>query len=155
MIWWDAIIHLRKLKGLFERLQVVRLKSIDYSSVLAFSALLTYILNRFDARLLLDTLPTVRHQSTSSSPTGWSDLPSDTEDTFFFSPDEAEDYRRDKRRRLIDQHREERLKARRAEDGDSEEEDLWGGSDEEVCFLLLSQVCAGSGLFIIVFHVAT
>lgn len=68
------------------------------------------------------------------SPSGWSDLPSDSEDTFFFSPDEAEDYHRDKRRRLIEKTREERLKARREEDGESEEEepDVWGGSDEEV-----------------------
>lgn len=65
-----------------------------------------------------------------SSPGGWSDLPSDAEDTFFFSPDEAEDYRREKRRRLIDQGREARLRALRAEEG--EEEEQWGGSDEEV-----------------------
>jgi hypothetical protein len=32
----------------------------------------------------------------------------------------------------MDQHREERLKARKAEDGETEEEDVWGGSDEEV-----------------------
>jgi hypothetical protein len=69
-----------------------------------------------------------------SSPGGWSDLPSDAEDTFFFSPEEVEDFRRDKRRRLIDRTREERLKARRAEDGEGseEEEEPWAGSDEEV-----------------------
>ncbi|KAI0804703.1 hypothetical protein BC629DRAFT_1201402 [Irpex lacteus] len=96
--------------------------------------------DRYDVRLLLDTLP----PSTSGpgdvdtarlSPTGWSDLPSDSEDTFFFSPDEVEDYHREKRRRMIDQSREERLRALRAESGDDaareEEEDPWGGSDEE------------------------
>ena len=73
------------------------------------------------------------------SPSGWSDLPSDTEDTFFFTPDETEDFRREKRRRLIEQTREERLKARMEEDDvddddeeNQEDEDVWGGSDEEV-----------------------
>lgn len=63
------------------------------------------------------------------SPGGWSDLPSDTEDTFFFSPEEADDYHREKKRRLNDEAREERLRARLAEDG--EEDEQWGGSDEE------------------------
>lgn len=63
------------------------------------------------------------------SPGGWSDLPSDTEDTFFFSSEEADDYRREKKRRLNDEAREERLRARLAEDGDEDEQ--WGGSDEE------------------------
>ena len=103
---------------------------------------------RYDARLLLDTLPdsnprvstdTVYQQP--DSPTGWSDLPSDTEDTFFFTPDETEDFRKEKRRRLLEQTREERLKARMEEDHvedeeDQEEEDVWGGSDEEVRVIL-------------------
>ncbi|KAJ7666870.1 hypothetical protein DFH06DRAFT_1184918 [Mycena polygramma] len=87
--------------------------------------------DRYDARLLLDSLPKQTSISTPASPTGWSDLPSDSEDTFFFAPHEADDYRREKRRKLMDQAREERVKARRAEDGESEEEDVWGGSDEE------------------------
>jgi hypothetical protein len=87
---------------------------------------------------LLDALPTVHSpvNSTSNSPTGWSDLPSDTEDTFFFGPAEAEDYRREKRRRMIDKSREERLRAMRAEgdeDGANDDVEVWGGSDEEVC----------------------
>jgi len=93
---------------------------------------------RYDARLLLDALPTVSSHAVAdrpNSPGGWSDLPSDTEDTFFFSADEAEDYRREKRRRVIGQGREARLKALRAEEGDQESEDTaedeWGGSDEE------------------------
>ncbi|KAG2119284.1 hypothetical protein DEU56DRAFT_974808 [Suillus clintonianus] len=90
--------------------------------------------DRYDARLLLDALP--EHASSSASqprslsPTGWSDLPSDTEDLFFFTPHEIEDYRREKRRRLIDRNREDRLKALAATD-ESEQLDLWGGSDEE------------------------
>ncbi|KAI6119150.1 hypothetical protein EDD16DRAFT_1582737 [Pisolithus croceorrhizus] len=68
---------------------------------------------------------------------GWSDLPSDSEDTFFSSPEEADDYRRDKRRKLIDHARQERMRAilarDRERDGATEEDsDVWGGSDEEV-----------------------
>ncbi|KAI0631485.1 hypothetical protein C8Q77DRAFT_1060854, partial [Trametes polyzona] len=99
---------------------------------------------RYDARLLLDALPEIvppAGQSSvpfpePSSPGGWSDLPSDAEDTFFFSPQEVEDYRRDKRRRVIDEDRQARLRALRAE-GDDEDatpadpREDWGGSDEE------------------------
>ncbi|KAK7039448.1 hypothetical protein R3P38DRAFT_2899548 [Favolaschia claudopus] len=89
---------------------------------------------KYDARLLLDSLPAFKPSAavTASppSPSGWSDLPSDTEDTFFFTPREAEDYRQQKRRRIMEEAREERLKARKAEDGE-EEEEIWGGSDEE------------------------
>lgn len=83
---------------------------------------------------MLDAVPEHASPSTSQprslSPTGWSDLPSDTEDTFFFTPHEIEDYRREKRRRLIDQNREDRLRAL-AETDESKQSDLWGGSDEE------------------------
>ncbi|KAI6044139.1 hypothetical protein EDC04DRAFT_3138098 [Pisolithus marmoratus] len=109
----------------------------------------TKLLNRYDVRLLLDAIPTVHdHPSLPSpftaaighprplSPSGWSELPSDTEDTFFFSPDEAEDYRRDKRRKLIDHAREERMRAilardREREGATGEDSEVWGGSDEE------------------------
>ena len=107
---------------------------------------------RYDARLLLDnTLPisnpkistgTSVSQQPDSPTGGWSDLPSDTEDTFFFSPDETEDFRKEKRRRLLEQTRAERLKARMEEDQvddeeNQEEEDVWGGSDEEVRVIFL------------------
>lgn len=65
-------------------------------------------------------------------------MPSDTEDMFFFTPDEIEHFHREKRRRLLEQTREERLKARLQEDGmdeESKDEDVWGGSDEEVRLL--------------------
>ena len=94
--------------------------------------------SRYDARLLLESLPELplkREISRPSSPGGWSDLPSDTEDTFFFSAEEVEDYRREKRRRVMDRDREARLQAIRAEEGSDEEKDPredWGGSDEEV-----------------------
>ncbi|TFY71370.1 hypothetical protein EVG20_g1630 [Dentipellis fragilis] len=93
--------------------------------------------DRYDARLLLDTLPrltSIPPSSRPQSPSGWSDLPSDAEDTFFFTPEEAEDYHREKRRRIINQLREDRLKAREAEEDDDDlhsATERWGGSDEE------------------------
>lgn len=93
-----------------------------------------FLVSRYDARLLLDPqilsglANSENLASTPESPTGWSDLPSDAEETFSFTPEETEDFRREKRRRLMDQNREERLKARMEEDG----EEVWGGSDEEV-----------------------
>jgi len=105
---------------------------------------------RYDVRLLLDVLPPRSSSSAPpvppESPTGWSDLPSDSED-MFFSPDEADDFRREKKRKLMERTKEERLKARMLEDGADEdaahhgkEEDVWGGSDEEVCLLPLSLI---------------
>ncbi|KAK0233130.1 hypothetical protein IW262DRAFT_1451689 [Armillaria fumosa] len=87
--------------------------------------------DRYDARLLLYDIDVERAGRSvfPESPGGWSDLPSDTEDTFFFSPEEAGDYHREKKKRLNDEAREERLRARLAEDG--EEDQQWGGSDEE------------------------
>ncbi|KAF9222246.1 hypothetical protein BS17DRAFT_809588 [Gyrodon lividus] len=102
---------------------------------------LTNIPDRYDVRLLLESLPghdAELPQVRPLSPSGWSDLPSDSEDTFFFSPDEVEDYRREKRRRLIDRSREDRLKALAAAEGE-EGSDPWGGSDEEVLYHTLSK----------------
>lgn len=107
------------------------------SSFLDYSIRLMYGY-RYDARLLLDALPETSRAPEEPgrlSPDGWSDLPSDAEDTFFFSREEAEDYHRDKRRRTIDQGREQRMKALRlaaSEEECTREEDEWGGSDEEV-----------------------
>lgn len=70
------------------------------------------------------------------SPSGWSDLPSDVEDTFFFVPSEVEGIQRSKRRKLLENAQEARLKALR-ERGDPDgynSEDQWGGSDEEPTF---------------------
>ena len=58
-------------------------------------------------------------------------MPSDTEDTFFFTPYEIDDYRREKRRRLIEKNREDRLRDLAAIE-ENEHSDRWGGSDEEV-----------------------
>ncbi|KAI8977827.1 hypothetical protein BD414DRAFT_517061 [Trametes punicea] len=97
--------------------------------------------DRYDARLLLDALPTASPQSDAgtaepSSPGGWSDLPSDAEDTFFLSPEEVDDYHREKRRRVIHEDREARLRALRLEgeihhDEAADPREDWGGSDEE------------------------
>ncbi|KAH9942805.1 hypothetical protein B0H21DRAFT_793233, partial [Amylocystis lapponica] len=92
--------------------------------------------DRYDARLLLDILPVVPSESSlvePGSPTGWSDLPSDAEDTFFFSLEEVDDYHREKRRRMLARDREERMNAMPTDAADEarDEEELWGGSDEE------------------------
>lgn len=95
---------------------------------------------RYDARLLLDAPPPVSTDTRSTtpdrqSPTGWSDLSSDAEDTFFLTVEETEDYHREKRRRVLERIREERLRALREEAEEEEQgavEDAWGGSDEEV-----------------------
>ncbi|KAI0668286.1 hypothetical protein C8Q78DRAFT_993754 [Trametes maxima] len=96
--------------------------------------------DRYDARLLLDVLPTVLSGTNAaapgpSSPGGWSDLPSDAEDMFFFSQEEVEDFAREKRRRIIEEDRQTRLRALRAEgeddEGPSDPRESWGGSDEE------------------------
>ncbi|KAG8760446.1 hypothetical protein FRC11_000400 [Ceratobasidium sp. 423] len=98
----------------------------------------------FDARLLLESLETVAtpgsiQLSTEIDPpegVGWDDLPSDTEDTFFLTPKEVDEYRHDKRRKLLEKERQDRLRALAEEDevnGRRAEppEALWGGSDEE------------------------
>ena len=103
---------------------------------------LTTCHHRYDVRLLLDQLPDFRSdiQTRPLSPSGWSDLPSDSEDTFFFSPDELEDYHREKRRRLIEHGREERLRALASIDGQETDPDPWGGSDEEVAYHVIHLV---------------
>lgn len=91
---------------------------------------------RYDARLILDPdslLTHLKERRSSSPASGWSDIPSDTEHTFFFSQVEAEDYRREKRRRLMETAREERLRTLALlEPADEPQETSWA-SDEEVC----------------------
>ncbi|THH00958.1 hypothetical protein EW145_g7006 [Phellinidium pouzarii] len=81
--------------------------------------------DRYDARLLLGSLPPYASQAISESvetsppsPSGWSDLPSDAEDEFFLTPSEVVEFRHAKRRRLLD-------------DAHTAHDDAWGGSDEE------------------------
>jgi len=109
--------------------------------------------HRYDARLLLDALPPstsiVDHTASNDDDAasvhsgGWSDLPSDAEDTFFLTPDETADLHRTKRLRHLDALRTARLRALSPDaatdtsvhltttDGDPNA-DPWGGSDEEV-----------------------
>ncbi|KAI0316895.1 hypothetical protein OF83DRAFT_1059618, partial [Amylostereum chailletii] len=91
---------------------------------------------RYDARLLLDEPPNFLSTdvalSRPTSPGGWTDLPSDAEDTFFLSPDETEDYVRVKRRRQLEKLREERMRAMADDEIDEGVSgERWGGSDEE------------------------
>ena len=91
--------------------------------------------HRYDARLLLEG-PHPFHDQTPLSPVppspgGWSDLPSDSEDTFFLSPEETEDFARVKRQRALERLREERMRALAEEEACEPETELWGGSDEE------------------------
>ncbi|KAF6756636.1 hypothetical protein DFP72DRAFT_810249 [Ephemerocybe angulata] len=85
---------------------------------------------RFDARLLLDSLaeleldedsnaePSIEPASPASST--WSDFPEDSRETFFLSQTEIEDYHRIKRRRMMDEAHERRLKEREEEDRKAE-----------------------------------
>lgn len=71
--------------------------------------------------------------------------PSTAEDTFFFSPDEIEDYRRDKRRRVIHEDRQARLRALHVEAPNDDQppadpREDWGGSDEEVEYYIPPRV---------------
>jgi hypothetical protein len=101
--------------------------------------------HRYDARLLLDVLPIVvdpAPDATSAhpppspdSPGGWSDLPSDTEDTFFLTPDETADLHRTKRLRHLDALRTARLRALSPDDPADADTDPWGSSGEEVSAL--------------------
>lgn len=66
-----------------------------------------------------------------SSSTGWTDIPSDDEETH--TPLDEPAISVEERRREIANNREERLRAIRARDGDADEgAEMWGGSDEEV-----------------------
>ncbi|KAN0136960.1 hypothetical protein V8E53_005401 [Lactarius tabidus] len=95
--------------------------------------------DRYDARLLLDALPTVSvgampPHAPPDSPCsgGWSDLPSDAEDTFFLTPSETADLHRTKRMRHLDELRTARLRALSPLScDDADDADPWGGSDEE------------------------
>ncbi|CAE7190429.1 unnamed protein product [Rhizoctonia solani] len=98
---------------------------------------------RFDARLLLESLESVAtpapiqldalHEPPAG--VGWDDLPSDAEDTFFLTPKEVDEYRHDKRRKMLERERQDRLRALAEADAINGEpatpEALWGGSDEE------------------------
>jgi len=91
--------------------------------------------HRFDGRLLLPRIPeyTRLHapEEHKSENDGWDELPSDAEDMWFFRSEEAVEYRSKKRRKLIEDMRNDRLRQMAAQTSDNLDE-LWGGSDEEV-----------------------
>ncbi|WAQ84507.1 hypothetical protein PtA15_5A77 [Puccinia triticina] len=87
--------------------------------------------DRYDARLLLSPPPsrstdsTLEPQITSppaQSPTGYSDLPSDHEEMFYFQPEERVEIAQKKLRRRRDDERSVRIKLREEEDRLREEE---------------------------------
>ncbi|KAG8876721.1 hypothetical protein FRB97_003981 [Tulasnella sp. 331] len=103
--------------------------------------------DRFDALLLITSLPSITTSSQPSTAAAlneddetWSNLPSDSEDTFFLTPLETRAYHRDKRLRAMDRLRDERMRALEAQEAEERQrsgatafadEDVWGGDDEE------------------------
>jgi hypothetical protein len=92
---------------------------------------------RFDARLLLDTLSEADSNTSalynarhSSEGDGWDDLPSDSEDVFFLGPSEIEDYKREKRRRILSENHQARMRALLEDEPAVSPEEKWP-SDEE------------------------
>ncbi|KAG8744217.1 hypothetical protein FRC10_010579 [Ceratobasidium sp. 414] len=101
--------------------------------------------DRFDARLLLSptelSSPT-RERDDPLRNIGWSDLPSDSEDTFFLTAREVAEYRHEKRMKDMEQGRLDRLKALAEQEAEQDhdaayerdravDEARWGASDEE------------------------
>jgi hypothetical protein len=93
---------------------------------------------RFDARLMLTSLPPLPAPSLSNDPLakiGWDDLDSDSEDTFFMSAAEIETFKADKTRREMEENRQKRMRAleeQEAAERDPNDPAGWGDSDEEV-----------------------
>ncbi|KAG8986068.1 hypothetical protein FRB94_014011 [Tulasnella sp. JGI-2019a] len=99
---------------------------------------------QFDAHLLLTSLPTIsgtNHRPCDDDEETWSDLPSDSEDTFFLTPLETQAYHRDKRFKAMDRLRAERMQALEAQEAEAErhsktmDKDPWGDDDEEASHL--------------------
>ncbi|PVF99344.1 hypothetical protein CPB86DRAFT_783722 [Serendipita vermifera] len=94
----------------------------------------TILTDRHDARLLLDSAP--KSMKTIESvkvdiEDGWDDLPSDAEDLFFFSQEEADEIRREKKRKLLDTAHEARLAAMKARDTEKPSVDAEMDPNEE------------------------
>ena len=110
---------------------------------------------RFDARLMLTSLPPLPAPSLSNDPLakiGWDDLDSDSEDTFFMSAAEIETFKADKTRREMEENRQKRMRAleeQEAAERDPNDPAGWGDSDEEVshalsCMVVLVQIHLGA-----------
>lgn len=80
----------------------------------------------YDALNLLDALPPHTPRSRSPSPAlsvGFSDLPSDSEEMFYFDPTTREEIGREKKRRKLEDGREERLRLIREREEDERRAD--------------------------------
>ena len=105
--------------------------------------------------MLLTSLPPRAVISSSNDPlakVGWDDLDSDSEDTFFMSAAEIENFKADKIRREMEESRQKRLRAleeREAVERDPNDPAGWG-SDEEVTNLLYSYCDLASELTVVV-----
>jgi hypothetical protein len=86
----------------------------------------------------LTSLPPPPASSPSNDPLakiGWDDLDSDSEDTFFMSIKEIEEFKADKTRREMEESRQKRMRAleeQEAAERDPNDPASWGGRDEEV-----------------------
>jgi len=101
--------------------------------------------HRYDARLLLQSFSDI---SIANNPipddedelacSSWADFPEDSRETFFLSPEQAEDYHRIKRRRMIDEAHERRLREREEEDRNAAEAEAAAFDPGEVHRLALA-----------------
>lgn len=84
-------------------------------------------ISRYDARLLLSTTPPTGFEEPTIvtpppvSPTGYSDLPSDHEEMFYFDESERQEIAQRKLRRKRDEQQHKRIRLREAEDKQREE----------------------------------
>lgn len=79
--------------------------------------------DRYDAVHLLTEVPIAHYFDESRlSPTGMSDLPSDSEDLFFMEEEEAADFQRKKRMQFWENQRQERIRALASQEEDCVDE---------------------------------
>ncbi|KAK4058223.1 hypothetical protein OIO90_000962 [Microbotryomycetes sp. JL221] len=89
-------------------------------------------IDKYDALNLLPTLPFSLEQSPPSpapSSTGFSDMPSDSEELFYFDQQTREDIARDKKRRRLERERDERI--RQIDQATAREQEQNAVQDEE------------------------
>ncbi|KAH9173382.1 hypothetical protein EDB89DRAFT_1959579 [Lactarius sanguifluus] len=85
------------------------------------------------------------HVPLNSPGGGWTDLPSDSEDSFFLTPDETADLHRTKRMRHLDALHTAHMRALSPAPCLDDDDDAWGGGDEEVSPLAHFIHGAGTG----------
>lgn len=99
-------------------------------------------MSRYDALNLLTTSPSPRPASPRSD-SGFSDLPSDSEEHFYFDEGERAEIGRRKKRRAMEEGREARIRAMEAERGVLEEEKEVGVSAAAVRVLCVPLLLLG------------